>query len=63
MVAINSIPQHDVAKGNGQMELDRARPTTLSIFVAKKPGPSRPAGAFVMVNSFDIFLILNTFVI
>jgi hypothetical protein len=37
------------------MELERASPITLSIFVAKKPGPSRPAGAFVMVNSVDIF--------
>jgi hypothetical protein len=28
MVAMNSIPQQDVAKGNGQSELARAIPTT-----------------------------------
>jgi hypothetical protein len=32
------MPQHEVAKGNGQMEFFRAKPTTLSNVVAKKPG-------------------------
>jgi hypothetical protein len=35
MVAMNSIPQQDVAKGNGQSELARAIPTTSFSFVAK----------------------------
>jgi hypothetical protein len=30
MVAINSIPQHDVAKGKGQTEFARATPNTFS---------------------------------
>jgi hypothetical protein len=30
MVAMNSIPQQDVANGNGHSELALARPTTLS---------------------------------
>ena len=50
MVAMNSIPQQEVAKGSGQMEFLRARPTTLSIEVAKKPGPSIPSGAWVSVT-------------
>ena len=45
MVAINSIPQHDVAKGKGYNEFARARPTALSNDVAKNPDPSIPAGA------------------
>jgi hypothetical protein len=45
MVAINSIPQHDVANGSGHSELARAKPTTLSKDVAKKPDPSMPGGA------------------
>jgi hypothetical protein len=39
MVAMNSIPQHDVANGSGQMEFLRASPTTLSREVVKKPSP------------------------
>jgi len=35
IVAINSIPQHDVAKGNGHIEFERANPTALSSVVAK----------------------------
>jgi hypothetical protein len=45
MVAMNSMPQHEVAKGNGQSEFLRAMPTILSKLVAKKPGPSNPSGA------------------
>jgi hypothetical protein len=45
MVAMNSIPQHDVANGNGHKECDRASPITLSNEVAKKPDPSIPGGA------------------
>jgi hypothetical protein len=48
MVAINSIPQHEVAKGNGQIELALPKPTALSIVVAKKPAPSIPGGAVTM---------------
>jgi hypothetical protein len=35
MVAMNSIPQQEVAKGNGQSELARAIPTTSFRVVAK----------------------------
>jgi hypothetical protein len=45
MVAINSMPQQDVAKGKGHNECDLANPTTLSMDVAKKPEPSIPGGA------------------
>jgi hypothetical protein len=45
MVAINSIPQQEVAKGKGQSELALARPTTSFSFVAKKPSPTTPSGA------------------
>jgi hypothetical protein len=44
-VAINSIPQHDVAKGKGHKEFARASPTALSRVVAKKPAPETPGGA------------------
>jgi hypothetical protein len=44
MVAMNSIPQHEVAKGRGQMEFFLANPTTLSKEVAKKPSPMCPSG-------------------
>jgi hypothetical protein len=37
MVAINSIPQHEVANGKGQIELALASPITFSNEVAKKP--------------------------
>jgi len=36
MVAINSIPQQEVANGKGHNEWERARPITLSKEVAKK---------------------------
>jgi hypothetical protein len=39
MVAMNSIPQQEVAKGSGQMEFFLANPTTLSKEVAKNPSP------------------------
>jgi hypothetical protein len=45
MVAIYSIPQQEVANGNGQSELARAIPTTSFSFVAKKPSPATPSGA------------------
>jgi hypothetical protein len=54
MVDINSIPQHEVANGKGQIEFARANPTALSNEVAKKPGPSMPGNGFDMVNSLDI---------
>src|SRR5690606_38029053 len=44
MVAINSMPQQDVANGSGQIEFLRASPTTFSRLVAKKPAPSMPGG-------------------
>jgi hypothetical protein len=44
MVAINSMPQQEVAKGNGQSELALAKPTTSFNLVAKKPSPTTPSG-------------------
>jgi hypothetical protein len=40
MVAMNSIPQHEVANGKGQSEFALANPTALSKDVAKNPAPS-----------------------
>jgi hypothetical protein len=54
MVAMNSIPQQDVANGNGHKECDLASPTTLSIDVAKKPDPSIPGGASTIFTSLII---------
>jgi hypothetical protein len=42
---MNSIPQQEVAKGKGQIELLRANPTASANLVAKKPSPLKPAGA------------------
>src|SRR6185369_3982124 len=53
MVAMNSIPQQDVANGSGHMEFLRARPTTLSRLVAKKPAPSTPGGFSATVTLFN----------
>jgi hypothetical protein len=53
MVAINSIPQHEVANGNGQSELALAKPTTLSKEVVWKPSPEYPSGA-----STNLILVL-----
>jgi hypothetical protein len=55
MVAMNSIPQQEVANGNGHKECDLASPTTLSIDVAKKPDPSIPGGASTIFTSLIIF--------
>jgi hypothetical protein len=49
MVAINSIPQQEVAKGKGQIEFFLAKPTTLSSDVAKKPGAEYPSGGSTIV--------------
>jgi hypothetical protein len=45
MVAMNSIPQQEVAKGNGHNEFFRASPTTELNCVAKNPSPPIPSGA------------------
>ena len=50
MVAINSIPQHEVANGSGHKEYERAKPIALSSEVAKKPAPSTPGGASTNLN-------------
>jgi len=43
-----------VAKGSGQIEFARAIPTTFSKLVAKKPGPSKPGGAFsICIDDID----------
>src|SRR3989337_645888 len=52
MVAINSIPQQEVAKGKGQMEFFLAKPITLFKEVAKKPSPWCPSGISPMLISF-----------
>ena len=58
MVAINSIPQQEVAKGNGHIELARAKPTTSFYFVAKKPSPVTPSGAST-IFIFELIFILD----
>jgi hypothetical protein len=63
MVAMNSIPQQEVAKGSGQRELARAKPTALSRLVAKKPWPSRPSGLYSLLISTLVVMsidVLNT---
>jgi hypothetical protein len=49
MVAMNSIPQQEVAKGKGQIEFFLAIPTACSRVVTKKPGPSMPSGALLIL--------------
>jgi len=48
---MNSIPQHDVANGNGQIEFFLASPMTLSNRVAKKPGAEYPTGGGTVLYS------------
>jgi hypothetical protein len=54
MVAMNSIPQQEVAKGNGQSELARAIPTTSFRVVAKNPSPT----TFWRLNYFMLELLI-----
>jgi hypothetical protein len=54
---MNSIPQHEVAKGNGHIEFFRARPTTFSRLVAKKPAPSSPSGFGPIAGADTIWLL------
>jgi hypothetical protein len=49
-VAMNSIPQQEVAKGNGHSEFALAKPIALSNVVAKNPDPSTPGGASANVT-------------
>jgi hypothetical protein len=56
---MNSIPQHEVAKGRGQRELARARPTRLSKLVAKKPAPSIPGGASATFTVDESLILLS----
>jgi hypothetical protein len=54
---MNSIPQQDVAKGNGQSELARAIPTTSFRVVAKNPSPTTPSGgSTILIPELLIFL-------
>ena len=48
-MAINSIPQQEVANGNGQIEFLRAKPIALSNVVAKSPGDENPSGGSVFM--------------
>jgi hypothetical protein len=58
MVAMNSIPQQEVAKGNGQSEL--ARPTTSFRVVAKNLLPTTPSGgSTIFMLELLIVYILN----
>jgi hypothetical protein len=49
---MNSIPQQEVANGNGHNELALAIPTTSFSFVAKKPSPTTPSGGATILT-FD----------
>src|SRR5688500_4618335 len=55
MVAINSIPQQEVANGKGHSEFLRAIPTTFSRLVAKNPAPSYPSG--FSTSLISVFLV------
>jgi hypothetical protein len=57
MVAMNSIPQQEVAKGNGQSELARAIPTTSFRVVAKNPSPTTPSGGST-IFMFELLIVL-----
>jgi hypothetical protein len=57
---MNSMPQQDVAKGNGHNECERASPTTFSNDVAKNPDPSTPGGASTNLTSLIIFPTKNS---
>jgi len=59
-VAINSIPQQEVAKGSGQIEFFRANPITPFNLVAKKPSPWWPSGISTMLisDTSGFFVIL-----
>jgi hypothetical protein len=73
MVAMNSIPQQEVAKGKGHMEFFLANPTTSLNFEAKKPSPWCPSGISAILISltrgFSFILketgraIINQFVV
>src|ERR1700739_4797002 len=60
MVAINSIPQQEVAKGSGHNEFERATPMALSNEVAKNPAPSTPGGA--STNRISLMIYINKLV-
>jgi len=54
---MNSIPQQEVANGNGHKELALAKPMALSNVVAKNPAPSTPGGA-----SDKVILLISLFI-
>ena len=58
-MAINSIPQQEVANGNGQMELDLANPITLSKAVANNPGDEKPSGGATFVYVVILIKVLS----
>jgi hypothetical protein len=65
MVAMNSIPQQEVAKGRGQIEFFRAKPTTLLRLVAKKPSPVCPSGILArlilsLISALTAFILNRT---
>ncbi len=61
MVAINSIPQQEVANGKGHNELALANPTTSFNLVAKKPSPTTPSGGatIFVLESVIIDIVFN----
>jgi hypothetical protein len=60
---MNSMPQHEVANGNGHKEFDLAKPITLSNEVANNPGAEYPSGGatllYVVINQIFQFLAKN----
>jgi hypothetical protein len=61
MVAMNSIPQQEVANGSGHIEFLLANPITLSSEVAKKPSPIEPSGNSAMLISGSSFLSIRLY--
>jgi hypothetical protein len=60
---MNSIPQQEVAKGKGHKEFLRAKPTTWSKDVAKKPAPSIPSGALVIFTFDSIISLFSVLIV
>jgi hypothetical protein len=54
MVAINSIPQQDVAKGNGQSELAQTHTYNVIQFVAKNL-LQQPSGSTILYLNYSFF--------
>jgi hypothetical protein len=59
MVAMNSIPQQEVAKGNGQSEFT-SHTYNIIQFCGENPSPTTPSGgSTILCLNYSFFYILN----